>query len=205
MVQEKNAEKSRQRILQAAESQFAAKGFYGARVDEIAAQADINKRMIYEYFTNKETLYKNVLFAVYKRMEAAEQTLLARHCTGVDLVREIICVYFDFLQNNPAFVSILLWENLNQARYLAELPASDVERPTIRRFAEELRRGKEAGVFRREIDEKQTVVSLIMVCFANFSNRYTLSKLFGLDLSSAQVLEERKQHTIDMVLAYLLP
>ena len=69
---ERNSERSRQDILQAAERQFAEKGFYGARVDEIAADAAINKRMIYEYFGSKELLYKQVLFQVYRRLETAE-------------------------------------------------------------------------------------------------------------------------------------
>ena len=41
---ERNSEKSRQDILRAAEQHFAEKGFYGARVDEIAATAIINSR-----------------------------------------------------------------------------------------------------------------------------------------------------------------
>ena len=44
----------KEKILQAAEESFAEKGLYGARVDEIAALSTVNKRMIYEYFGNKE-------------------------------------------------------------------------------------------------------------------------------------------------------
>jgi len=200
---EKNSEKSRQDILAAAEEQFAAKGFYGARIDEIAHQANINKRMIYEYFTNKENLYKKVLFNVYKRMEIAESKILETKVTGKELIRNIISMYFDFLRDNPNFVNILMWENLNKAAYLNEMPSSDVERPTINYIKEEIRRGKEAGIFKKSIDEEQAVISLIVVCFSNFSNRYTLSKLFAKELSDKDMLEKRKQHTIDIMLEYM--
>ena len=200
---EKNAEKSKLDILAAAEQQFAEKGFYGARVDEIAEQANINKRMIYEYFGNKEDLYKKVLYIVYKRMEAAELELEEQRLQGVDLIRSIISMYFDFLQNNLSFVNILMWENLNKGSYLQQMPAGDVERPTIQYFMQEIRRGKEKGIFREEIDEQQTVLSLIVVCFSNFSNRFTLSKLFAQDLSDDKLLQIRKRHTIDIMLAYM--
>lgn len=199
----RNSEKTRQDILLAAEQNFSDKGFYGARIDEIAADAKINKRMIYEYFGSKEALYKKVLFRVYKRLENAENELIDRDLHGVALIRALICMYFDFLRDNESFVQILMWENLNKAHSLNEMPDADVERPTIRYFTEELRHGKEIGVFRPELDEEQTVVSLITICFANFSNRYTLSKLFRIPLYEKEIIEQRKQHTIELVLTYL--
>lgn len=200
---EKNSERSKQAILDAAEAQFAEKGFYGARIDEIAAQANINKRMIYEYYVNKETLYETVLFTVYGRMEEAERELIEKGATGVRLIREIVYTYFDFLRDNPSFVSLLMWENLNRAQFLDRLPKDGFRRATIRYFVEELRRGKESGIFRRELDEEQTAVSLITVCFANFSNRYTLSRLFDRDLTGGEELERRKEHTARLILAYV--
>ena len=200
---ERNAEKSRQDILRAAERHFAEKGFYGARVDEIAAEAVINKRMIYEYFDSKEGLYKQVLFEVYKRLETAERELIEHQLSGVALIRSLISMYFDFLRDNDTFVSILMWENLNHARYLNEMPGGDVERPTIRFFMNEIRRGKEAGIFRPELDEEQVVISLITVCFANFPNRHTLSKLFDMPPDSPEMMEKRKRHTIDLILTYI--
>ena len=83
------------------------------------------------------------------------------------------------------------------------MPGGDVERPTIRFFMDEIRRGKEAGVFRKELDEEQVVISLITVCFANFSNRYTLSKLFSRPLDRPEMIEKRKRHTIDLMLTYI--
>lgn len=200
---ERNAEKSRQDILTAAEEQFSEKGFYGARVDEIAQQAQINKRMIYEYFENKETLYKKVLFEVYHRMESAEKELLKNDLSGKELIGGIISMYFDFLAENTSFVNILMWENLNKGKYLEEMPAEQVRRQTLNIFCEKIIEGKRAGIFLPEVDEKQTVLSLIVVCFANFSNRYTLSRLFSKNLTEKEILENRKQHTLDLVLSYM--
>ena len=50
----RNSEATRQRILQAATLEFARKGFDGARIDDIARQANANKQMLYHYFGNKD-------------------------------------------------------------------------------------------------------------------------------------------------------
>ena len=95
---ERDAERSRREILLAAEAEFAEKGFYGARVDAIAARSGRNKRMIYAYYGDKEGLWRQVLAEVYGRMEAVEQKLIDRRPEGRELVRQMVEVYFDFLK-----------------------------------------------------------------------------------------------------------
>ncbi len=199
----RNAAHSKEMLLAAAEEHFAARGYYGARIDEIAASASLNKRMIYEYFGSKEELYKSVLFTVYKRMETAEQQLIEKQYQGLELISQLISLYFDFLQANPGFVALLMWENLNKARLLKTLPDENIERPTIATLAKEIERGQQNGTIRPDVDIHQTVISLITVCFGNFSNSYTLSKLFHCDLNSAAVIEQRKEHTRDIIMKYL--
>ena len=53
--------RTRERILAAALREFSDKGFAGARVDRIARRARVNKRMLYHYFGNKESLFREIL------------------------------------------------------------------------------------------------------------------------------------------------
>src|SRR5437868_4519392 len=69
---QRDAERTRQKILAAASDEFARKGFAGARVDVIARTSGANKRMIYYYFTSKEGLYSAVLERAYEDMRASE-------------------------------------------------------------------------------------------------------------------------------------
>ena len=199
----RDAERSRQTILQAAELEFSEKGFFGARVDEIAARANINKRMLYAYYQDKQGLYQQVLASVYARMEELEERLVARQLQGKELIQEIISAYFDFLHNNRSFVNILMWENLNQGQCLQQVQRSYIERSTIKYFEKALEDGKRTGVFRQSIDSWQTVLSLITICFANFSNQYTLSVLFDTNLGDEALVAERKKHTTEIMLSYL--
>lgn len=203
-MKERNPEKSKAAILNAAEDEFANKGFWGARVDEIAASADINKRMIYAYFGDKEALYNAVLLNTYSKMEEVESTLIKRNLSGIELVKEIISTYFDFLYNNPNFVNILMWENLNKGKYLKKIENQVIERKTISYFINAIEKGKTIGIFKDDIDSYNVVLSMITTCFANFSNQYTLSRLFHTDLTNIEIIDERKKHTIKLITSYLI-
>ena len=61
MVTQRDPESARRRILDSAAGEFAAHGPAGARVDAIAAEAGINKRMLYHYFGDKQALFRAVL------------------------------------------------------------------------------------------------------------------------------------------------
>ncbi len=203
-MKERNPQKSKLSILAAAEHEFAKKGFFGARVDEIATNANINKRMIYAYFGDKEALYTQVLLHNYSKMEMVENTLVEKNEKGIELIKNIISTYFDFLYNNTSFVNILMWENLNKGHYLQQIENKTIERKSIRYFINAIEQGKADGVFKSEIDSFQTVLSMITTCFANFSNQYTLSKLFNTDLTNKEIIEKRKEHTTQLILSYLI-
>lgn len=202
-MKERNPEKSRLAILQAAENEFAEKGFWGARVDEIANQSGLNKRMIYAYFGDKEGLYKQVLLNSYSKMEEIENKLVLKNLEGIELVKNIISTYFNFLYNNPNFVNILMWENLNKGKHLKEIENSSIERKSIKYFINAIEKGKTDGIFNKDINSYQIVLSMITTCFANFSNQYTLSRLFNTNLADKDIIEQRRHHTTKLIIAYL--
>src|SRR5580658_969968 len=69
----RDAQRTRNGILEVARREFAERGYTGARVDEIAARTRTTKRMIYYYFGGKEQLFEAVLEQAYSEIRAAEQ------------------------------------------------------------------------------------------------------------------------------------
>lgn len=202
-MRKKDSEQSRLDILEAAEIEFAAKGLYGTRIDEIAERANINKRMIYEYFGNKEQLYTKVFDTVYNRLTKIELELLEKDLQGVNAIETIIRIYFKYLKENPTYVNLLLWENLNKAYYVKDLDYVGGKSIVIDKMKKIIERGKEKGIFRKETDTEQVVFSMMSYPFTYFSNKYTLCKLFSKDLSTEEELEKRITSMIEMFLSYL--
>jgi AcrR family transcriptional regulator len=103
----RNAQATRERILEAATAEFSAYGIAGARVDRIAKNARCNKNLIYIYFENKETLFTTVL-----------QKHLTRAYADVGFTPDDLPGYaarlFDFAMAHPDLYRLMTWFALEQ-------------------------------------------------------------------------------------------
>ena len=111
-------ENNRERILQAAEKIFAEKGYDAARIDQIAADAGVNKALIYYYFKNKRALLEN-LFEGFFRESAA---LLVRYVQkgGLDSspspeADQIFDSYFSYFEAKRDLLRIMFMESLKRS------------------------------------------------------------------------------------------
>jgi AcrR family transcriptional regulator len=103
----RNAEATKERILDAAMEEFSSYGLAGARVDRIAKNAGCNKNLIYIYFENKETLFITVL---QKHLTSVYEEIAF---TPEDLPGYAARV-FDFAMAHPELFRLMAWYGLEQ-------------------------------------------------------------------------------------------
>ena len=199
------AESTKKRILETAELVFSEKGLYGSRVDEIAARAEVNKRMLYAYYGSKEQLYIAVLEEVYHRLVCREAPLLSRcEDEGAEAtIRLLIHNSFEFLYENPTFVKLVMWENLNEAHYLEQSSARNIKGASFELLRRALVSGIRQGLFRADIDLDEMVLSINQFCFSYFSNIHTFGSLMQIDFRRKEEAAKRADHVADMILKYL--
>ena len=104
----RDAEATRQRLLDAATEEFAARGIAGARVDRIADAARSNKAQIYHYFGSKDGLFD----AVFDRIVQA--TVSETPIDPTDLP-EYAGRLFDRYQQHPEIQRLATWHRLERA------------------------------------------------------------------------------------------
>jgi AcrR family transcriptional regulator len=104
----RDAEATRQRLLDAATEEFATRGIAGARVDRIAQAAGSNKAQIYHYFGSKDGLFE----AVFDRVVNA--TLRETPIDPTDLP-EYAGQLFDRYQRHPEIQRLATWHRLERA------------------------------------------------------------------------------------------
>lgn len=195
---------TRKRILEAAIAEFTAKGLDGARVDEIAARAGANKRMLYAYFGAKEELWLAALEAVYGAMRAEESRLDVEHLPPEEGIAELVRFKLRYTAAHPEVVALLTSENLHRARYLrrsTRVPA--LYSPVLAVLAALLRRGAAEGRFRDGIDPVQLYISLTALSHFYLANGHTLSVIFGRDLLTDEAIAAREAHAVEVILGYL--
>jgi TetR/AcrR family transcriptional regulator len=177
----RDAQATRAALLDHAVRAFAERGFDGARIDEIAAAADINKRMIYAYFGDKDGLYLAVLddrLSQAMRIAAAPETGSPR----VQAER-IITRFFDFLADHPEFVRLLTWEALSGERRGRKILLARLE-AGLEPLRAILRRGVEEGVFRRDLDPRVVMLGVNALLLGYFNQRHLVEALWKTDLGA---------------------
>jgi TetR/AcrR family transcriptional regulator len=184
---QRNPDRTRRRILQAAISLFAQQGFHAVSVDQIVGRARVNKRMVYHYFGSKDALFEAALAEVYGRLEAVEFDAFSRGGRPREKLARLLEAYFDFLDREPDFTRLLQWENLEKGRHLATEHHRLSKNPFLARFRTIIEDGVTAGEFRRDLDVTHLVIHFIGLCFIYHSNRFSLSQSLKLDLGSAAV------------------
>jgi AcrR family transcriptional regulator len=202
----RDPERTRAVILNAAVAEFTSKGLSGARIDRIAKRANVNKRMIYYYFGNKEGLYIAVLEETYTAIRTAEIGLNLVGRDPADGMRELVEFTWQYFINHPEFLSLLATENFNRARFLKNSRRiRELHSPLIGMITQLLERGARQGVFRSGVDPVQLYITIASLGFFYLSNRHTLSTIFGRDLNAREALAERGRHIVEVVLDYLAP
>lgn len=173
-------------------------------MDEIVAQAKANKRMVYHYFGSKNELYIAVLMDVFSRLESVEFRAVVGSGHPDEQLRELLAAYFEFLDANPEFVRLLLWENLERGRNITRAASKLTKNPFMERFRAVIDQGVEEGIFRAPVDTKHLLVNFIGLCFIYYSNHYSLAASVKLDLDSPVNQRLRLAQAVDLVFNGLL-
>lgn len=177
---------------------FAAKGFHAVSVDQIVAAAKINKRMVYHYFGSKEAIYQEALGEVFGRIEGVEFKAVETGSAEQKLAK-LLDAYFTFLDDNPEFVQMLQWENLERGKHLGKQHPGVTKNPFMERFRAIVDEGVAAGQFRRNLNVTHLMIHFIGLSFIYFSNRYSLAVSMGIDLDSAAEMNTARRQVLALV------
>jgi len=200
------ASATRQRILDAALAEFSEKGLAGSRVDEIAARAGANKRMLYAHFGSKEELWLTVLEGAYAAKREEERAVAVEHLPPAEAMARLVSFNLRYTARHPEFVALLNQENLLRAAYLRrseDVPA--LYSPLVEALRGVLARGAASGEFRAGVDPMQLYISVVALGHFYVANRHTLSTIFGRPLDTEAAIGAREAHIMEVVLGYLRP
>lgn len=108
------------KILKSASKEFADKGFAGARMDEIARQARINKATIYYHIGDKEALYNTVLSDTFGSLATIMEKNIIWDKPPVENLHIYIQTLLKTIEANPRIPPIMLRETASGGRNLPE-------------------------------------------------------------------------------------
>ena len=144
-LKEKRDESIR-RILDAAMESFAKLGFAGARIDDIAKKAEVNKAMIYYRIGDKKRLYQEVLHYVFGNAVEHIARLIDQSESPEKNLRIYVKGILSIVKKHPLLPRFMMWEMASGAPNMSEIIMSDMAR-LIAILMNIFKKGVEEGKF----------------------------------------------------------
>jgi len=188
-------------IFEAALKVFHKKGLTGARMQEIADEAGINKSMLHYYFRSKEQLFGQVFLQSFKKFMGSVLPILNEQNTWEEKIPVVIEHYAQVLQNNPDLPLFVI----NELRQNAEGFQSIVkDGPLVQTvFVTQLKTAMQNGEI-RQIHPMQIWVTITSGIIFPFIAEPMLKMAMGFQgVSWDDFIEDRKKIMADMIIKYL--
>ncbi len=175
-----------------AEQIFAEQGLAGARMDEIARAAKVNKALLYYYFREaRKELFRFVLETLLSQLRAGVGARGAGSLSPGKRLAAVIDNLFDFVQAHPNYPRLVQRVLMSRGPNL-EWIVSEYYKPLHVQLVGLIEDGISAGEFRR-VDACNTALSVVSIMVFYFSAAPVLSRILGHDsLQPREVAQRRK-------------
>lgn len=161
-------------ILNAAREIFIRKGFDGARMQEIATEAGINKALLHYYFRSKDKLFEAVFIETFVKIVPAMLVSLNANLPLFQKIELFTSTYIDALSKNPFIPGFILHELAHNEDRVAKLIRGTGLNPSI--FIQQVNREIAEGKI-NEIDPRQLIVNILALCIFPFVGKPILKSV----------------------------
>jgi TetR/AcrR family transcriptional regulator len=200
-TQAERADQTRVRILEAAVRQFSENGLAGARTEQIAEDAGVNKALLYYYFKSKDALYTAALEWVGAEVQARSLAVLEGPASEGEKFLRFVLNHFDRIHTNRGFQSLMQQEMIRLHRGESHSLSSLVEKvfkPGIEMTMELLRAGIRSGEL-IEADPMQFQYAATGANVFYFLSAPLMKLVLGTDPLEISALESRRNKAIEFL------
>lgn len=198
-----NTPNTEQQILKAAQEVFIEKGKDGARMQEIADRAGINKALLHYYFRSKDKLFLTIFKSViHKLLKQVNQYM--QDDDIFDFIDNVVRSYIAVLSKNHYLPSFILNEiNRNHEGILQIIEASELDKSKLEKMVQ---KSIEAGKI-IPITMENLIVDILSMCiFPIAAKPVILGFLFQGDKKAhKEFIEQRADHIIQLIKLSLTP
>ncbi len=196
----RDAAATRRRLLEAAEDEFAAHGFQGARMRHIAAAAGVQPGLIHHHFVDKQGLYRAMLERALGETSHESWQILGREPSLEALIDSFVTMLMRFNQRHQNLATILRFE-ANSGSAAGQLTVEVVRAqagPVVEAVKGFVALRQKMGELRPEIDATDLVLTALGLCSYPFSDRsFIASCLPDAVIDSEERFEHRRRVIVE--------
>lgn len=193
------SEETQKQILDAAKKIFAAKGLTGARMQEIADEAGINKALLHYYYRNKEKLFEQVFEEATIKLLGPVASFLADDSELFTKIRNLCHHYYSVLIEYPFIPNFVLNEaSVNPERFFRLIRFEGVIEAK-EKTKQQIEQCIKDGII-RPIDPRELIWNILSLCIFPIISRPVAGKLLYANENVQEILEQRADKVADFVI-----
>ena len=206
MTEELSAE---ERILAAARKIFIKKGYDGARMQEIADEAGINKAMLHYYFRNKDLLYERIFAEFTGKLFPNINAVVNNDSLDIfEKIEKFVETYIFFLSQNPDIPVFIIGEMSKRPEVLQKVfseKEAKNEAPMVAKFAMELMQESAKGKI-KPMNPFHFMISVVAMCAFPFAAKPMMQAFMKMSEEDFNLfLQERKKEVVAMLHSAMRP
>jgi AcrR family transcriptional regulator len=196
---------TRDAILDAAERLFARQGFAATTVKQIGAESGVNGALLYYYFADKETLYREMLARALGGLSSEAQVQIGAGVAPDEALRRFVRFQVEYLTARPHVARLFAREMVDHEAAHAEAGIARLAAGAFARLCEIVQEGQATGLFRADVDPRFAAISTVAQVVYMIIARPAAGILLGYGRGGApiEVLRAFAEHAGDFAIAAL--
>jgi AcrR family transcriptional regulator len=189
---------AKSRILDAADDIFVRRGVDGARMQEIADHAGVNKALLHYYFRSKADLARAVWFRIASSFAPGILQMMASDLSLEDKIDRFVDAYHATLTRHPYLMAYVISEAARHPDLVEDFYSAE-RRRAARRMIDILRQQIDDHVRAKKmapISAEQFFVTLAGSCLFPFAARPMIGGVFGLNSAGLRDFMERRRREL---------
>lgn len=192
-----------ERILDAAKKVFVSKGMAGARMQDIADEAGINKALLHYYFRSKDKLFEVTFLETISRLVPRINEIMNSEISWKEKIEAFAGEYIEKIMANPYLPLFVMNEMHKQPQeFLKKMWGGD--RPQLEKFVLQIKQAIEAKEI-RPIHPAQLIMNIMALCVFPFIGKPLLQMAAGInDKEFFSLMEARKKLVPQFIIQALI-
>ncbi|MEQ8423684.1 MAG: helix-turn-helix domain-containing protein [Cyclobacteriaceae bacterium] len=198
---------SEELILNAAIKVFTRKGYAGARMEEIAKEAGINRALLHYYFRDKETMFDIIFETRFKEFFTGLFGVFGSDAPFMEKIRMIVDHEITILIKHPDLARFVIMEIAQQPERLLRFGQKLGLNPRLmlENFQKEIQQNVQEGKI-RPIDGRQLLMNIISICIYPFVAKPIIKTMMQMDENSfGELMEQRKKDAYEFIVNAITP
>ncbi len=198
MVKVQKDESTEEKILAAARKIFMTRGMAGARMQEIADEAGINKALVHYYFRSKEQLFETIFERLTQGFWAQVTTVFDSDEPLFDKIRNFCGLYIDKVIQNPYIPLFVLYELNQRPDALTKVFRDNPPNPT--KLMQQIEAEVKAGNI-RPIAPPHLFMNMLSLCVLPFIGKPMFMAVMNIDDKAfLNLMHQRKTEVPEFII-----